>query len=115
MCVFLYLTLAPPLNKAKTVLMDGKEAHVDLPKRVAKISAALLRAENNKPATLPSQKQAVETFQLVEAAKCAVETKLAVEATNDRDSESMDSVDGKHDFITIPNDRDSESMDYKYS
>jgi hypothetical protein len=35
--------------------------------------------------------------------------------TNDRDSESMDSVDGKHDFITIPNDRDSESMDYKYS
>jgi len=34
---------------------------------------------------------------------------------NDRDSESMDSVDGKHDFITIPNDRDSESMDYKYS
>jgi len=23
----------------------------------------------------------------------------------------MDSVDGKHDFITIPNDRDSESMD----
>jgi len=34
---------------------------------------------------------------------------------NDRDSESMDSVDGKHDYITIPNDRDSESMDYKYS
>jgi hypothetical protein len=34
---------------------------------------------------------------------------------NDRDSESMDSVDGKHDCITIPNDRDSESMDYKYS
>jgi collagenase-like PrtC family protease len=34
---------------------------------------------------------------------------------NDRDNESMDSVDGKHDCITIPNDRDNESMDYKYS
>ena len=34
---------------------------------------------------------------------------------NDRDNESMDSVDGKHDYITIPNDRDNESMDYKYS
>ena len=34
---------------------------------------------------------------------------------NDRDNESMDSVDGKHDCITIPNDRDNESMNYKYS
>ena len=81
MCVFLYLTLAPLNTKmAKTVLTDGEEARVDLPKHVPKIAAALLRAENNEPATLPSQKQAVEAFWLAEAAKRAAETKLAVEA-----------------------------------
>jgi hypothetical protein len=84
MCVFLYLTLTLPLNTkmAKTVLMDGEEACVDLPKCVPKNSATLIQADSNEPATLPSQKQVVETFQLAEAAKRAAEMKLAVEATH---------------------------------
>jgi len=61
------------------VLMDGEEdVHLRHPKCNPKPSATLLN--NPDQATLPSQQQAIENFCIAEAARCAAETELTIEA-----------------------------------
>jgi hypothetical protein len=76
-CDVTYL-LSPMTKMVNVVLTDGEEdAHLGHPKRNSKPSAALLN--DPKQATLPSQQQAIENFRIVEAARRAAETKLAIE------------------------------------
>jgi hypothetical protein len=57
-----------------------KEVRSERPHRLQKPSAILLEQSNSELPALLSQQQAITAFQAAEAARCAAETKLAIEA-----------------------------------